>query len=151
MLNVLIQKAEATDVNSMAELLNILLSQETDFTPNIELQKRGLQLIMNNPNSGQLFVAKAGIEVIGMVNLLFTISTAIGKKVAILEDMILLPEYRNSGIGGKLIEHAKQFAINEGYGRITLLTDNDNYKAQDFYKRHGFKKSAMVAFRYVVE
>lgn len=151
MQNIVIQKAQTTDIEAMAELLSILLSQEADFTPNIELQKRGLRLIIENPNSGQLFVAKTNNNIIGMVNLLFTISTAIGQKVAILEDMVVLPDFRNTGIGGKLIEHAKQFAKNEGFGRITLLTDYDNKKAHSFYKKKGFEKSAMVAFRYLVE
>lgn len=151
MQRITIHKAQTSDIKGMAELLCILLGQETDFTPDVELQIRGLQLIINNPNSGQLFVAKVGTDVIGMVNLLFTISTAIGQKVAILEDMIVLPKYQNYGIGSKLIEHAKQYAKNEGIGRITLLTDNDNTKAHSFYKRNGFQKSSMVAFRYIVE
>lgn len=148
-MNINISKASFNDIESMSKLLNELLSHEADFTPNEKLQKQGLKLILNSPQTGQLFVAKLNNRVVGMVNLLFTVSTAIGQKVAILEDMVVFPEFRNSGVGGQLIKHAKFFAQQEGFGRITLLTDNDNNKAHAFYHKYGFSKSAMVAFRYL--
>ncbi|MDA3891720.1 MAG: GNAT family N-acetyltransferase [Salinivirgaceae bacterium] len=142
-----ILKASDNHINGMVNLLEILLSQEADFVANKDSQVKGLKLILDNPDKGQLFVAIKNTEVIGMVNLLFTISTAIGEKVAILEDMVISPEYRNSGVGSLLIVHAVNFAKNEGFKRITLLTDDDNLKAHSFYNQHGFKKSAMIVFR----
>ena len=45
-----------------------------------------------------------------MVNLLFTISTAEGGFVILLEDFIVHPAHRRQGYGGVLIEHVINFA-----------------------------------------
>lgn len=150
-MNFSFEPAKSSDIDGMNDLLTVLLNQEADFTPNDTLQKKGLQLILNNPKVGKPFVAKADNKIIAMVNLLFTVSTALGNKVAILEDMVVLPEFRNKAIGSKLIETAIAFAKKEGFSRITLLTDSDNFKAHKFYNKHGFDKSNMVAFRKIIE
>ena len=85
-----------------------------------------------------------------MVNLLFTVSTAIGERVAILEDMIVSPVARGSGIGSGLLTYAISFARLSGVKRITLLTDSENTSAQRFYGKHGFSKSSMIPLRLTI-
>jgi GNAT superfamily N-acetyltransferase len=82
-----------------------------------------------------------------MVNLLYTVSTALGAKVAILEDAIIQPPYRSQGIGRQLLSYAFETARENGCKRITLLTDGENHKGQSFYSKLGFKPSSMVAMR----
>ena len=82
-----------------------------------------------------------------MVSLLPLVSTALGAPTAILEDMIVKPEFRGQGIGQSLIKAAKTHALQKGYARMTLLTDGDNAKAQVFYEALGFTRSSMVPFR----
>jgi GNAT superfamily N-acetyltransferase len=82
-----------------------------------------------------------------MVNLLYTVSTAIGERVALLEDMVVSSSERGQGVGSNIIKQAVDFAKVKGCKRITLLTDDDNSGAHRFYERHGFSRSSMVAFR----
>ena len=87
-----------------------------------------------------------------MINLLFSVSTtALGSKVAILEDMAILFKHRGKGICAKLIDYAISEATKDGCKRITLLTDTENTKAQSFYQKRGFVKSKMTAFRLFLE
>lgn len=44
-----------------------------------------------------------------MVSLLYSISTALGGKVAILEDMIINKNYRNKGFGKQIIAGGNKF------------------------------------------
>ncbi|MGH8602944.1 MAG: GNAT family N-acetyltransferase, partial [Gammaproteobacteria bacterium] len=81
------------------------------------------------------------------VNVLFTVSTALGGPVALLEDMVVHPEYRGGGAGSRLLQAAINLAESSGCYRITLLTDRTNESAQRFYKRHGFTLSDMVPMR----
>lgn len=53
-------------------------------------------MIMSNPDLGAILVVRDGPSILAMVNLLFTVSTAIGERVAILEDMIVAPTARAS-------------------------------------------------------
>jgi rubredoxin/ribosomal protein S18 acetylase RimI-like enzyme len=146
-----IRTATESDVARCAELLEILFSQEHEFTANAEAQSRALSMIIRNPELGRIFVADIDGMIEGMVMLLFTVSTFLGRKAALLEDMVVMPAWRSKGVGTRLIDHAVDFANREGFGRITLLTDQDNDAAQRFYREHGFARSEMVVFRKILD
>ncbi len=128
-------------------MLTLLFTQEADFKPDIEKQARGLRLILEQPEIGRIFCAAEGETLIGMVSLLFTISTAEGGRAAWLEDMILRPGWRGRGLGRRLLDEAIQQARAAGCSRITLLTDATNAAAMKFYGQAGFVRSQMVPFR----
>lgn len=142
-----ITPANTSDIPALCDLLGILFSQEADFKPNHEAQSLGLARIISSPEIGHIVVARQDNQIIGMVNLLFTISTALGDRVALLEDMVVSPNARGSGVGSRLLEQAIQFASLNGCKRITLLTDSTNESAQRFYQKHGFGFSAMIPLR----
>ncbi len=145
-----IRPANIDDLIRCAELLGILFSQEREFTPDPIVQRNGLERIIKNPETGSVFVYENEGVVQGMVVILLTVSTALGKKVAILEDMIVSPDSRQLGVGTSLVGYAVDYAINEGCGRITLLTDFDNDEAHGFYRKCGFTKSDMAVFRKLI-
>jgi GNAT superfamily N-acetyltransferase len=143
------QVAEATldDIPKLCDLLTILFTQEIDFQPDRDKQSEGLRKIIECPQTGRIFVLRDRTTVIGMVNLLFTVSTALGGRVAILEDMVVHPDHRGNGAGSTLIQDAIEFAKASGCLRITLLTDRTNAPAILFYQRHGFILSEMIPLR----
>ncbi|MCF8382424.1 MAG: GNAT family N-acetyltransferase [Chlorobium sp.] len=142
-----LREAVTADIERCSELLGILFSAEREFAPDPAAQRRGLQLVLDSPQTGRVFVCETGGRIAGMVMLLFTVSTFLGKRVALLEDMIVDPAFRAQGIGSRLVGHAVAFARSEGLGRITLLTDHDNTLAREFYHRAGFAASSMVVLR----
>lgn len=139
--------ATKEDMEELIILLNTLFSQEVEFEPNKSVQEKGLLLILEDESIGHILVAKDENRICAMVNLLYTVSTALGSRVAILEDMVVLDEYRNKNIGTLLINYAKEFAKEKSCKRITLLTDSNNTNAHEFYKRNGFEESSMIPFR----
>ena len=142
-----LRRASATDVPQLCGLLALLFAQEADFTPDAGRQGRGLRLILENQETGVIFCAVEGETIIGMVSILVTVSTAEGGRVAWLEDMIVHPDMRGHGIGGRLLHEAIRGAREAGCLRITLLTDDTNSAAMRFYARAGFGRSRMVPFR----
>lgn len=142
-----IQTAVSTDVPQLCLLLDSLFSQEAEFKPDHELQALGLGAIIDDDGIGDILVAKAEGQIIGMVNLLYTVSTALGSRVAILEDMVIAPQNRGQGVGSALLKHAIEFAREKGCKRITLLTDHDNDPAHRLYEQHGFTESSMLTYR----
>ncbi len=142
-----ISLATVSDIPKLCELLALLFSQEADFQPNYEAQHRGLVHILNNPDVGLILVARKNEQVVGMVNLLFTVSTALGQRVALLEDLIVLPNQRGNGIGSQLLKQAIETARLNNCHRITLLTDSTNESAQQLYQKQGFQFSAMIPMR----
>jgi GNAT superfamily N-acetyltransferase len=142
-----IEAATEADLPALTKLLAVLFAQEAEFTPNPEAQHRGLLRIITNHDVGIVLVAKEDKKVLGMVILLYTVSTALGERVALLEDMVVGPEARGRGVGSHLLKRAVSVAEAAGCLRITLLTDQLNLSAQRFYKRHGFTPSSMVPMR----
>jgi GNAT superfamily N-acetyltransferase len=142
-----VEVAESSDIPALCELLDSLFVQETEFESDQDAQIRGLKSVIDNDHVGDILVARDNGHVIAMVNVLYTVSTALGARVGLLEDMIVSSTGRGSGVGGKLLERAIEFAKEKGCQRITLLTDHDNEGAHRFYQKHGFSLSTMVAFR----
>lgn len=142
-----IDTAKVEDISRLTELLTVLFTQEADFQPEPERQAAGLHRIIEDPAIGHILVLRDGATIVGMVNLLYTVSTALGERVAILEDMIVDPASRGGGAGSHLLNGAIDFAKEQGCRRITLLTDRTNDGAIRFYERHGFGLSEMVPLR----
>ena len=139
------------DLSACAELLGVLLSQEGEHAPDPEVQTRGLTMILDDPRAGSVFVYEISGKVQGMVVMLLTISTALAKQVAILEDMIVSPDIREKGVGTKLVRYAAEYARSIGCGRVTLLTHHDNKPAHGLYRKTGFTRSDMVCFKRLLE
>jgi len=147
MSDVAIEPAIAEDLDELSSLLGELFSEESDFRPNKEKQLRGLRLIFEQPNRGRVFVLRRDRSIVGMINLLFTISTAEGGFVVLLEDLVIHKGYRGHGYGSMLLDYAIEFARQKNFKRITLLTDRPELRSQSFFRKHGFYESPMLPMR----
>ena len=145
-----IEQATLEDLPQLTDLLFELFTQEADFAPNRAKQMRGLRLLLEQPNRGRIFVLRSNGTILGMINLLFTISTAEGGFVIMLEDVIVHGEYRGKGFGDKLLMHAIAYAKKKDFLRLTLLTDRLNEQGQRFFKAHGFIESRMIPLRLIL-
>jgi GNAT superfamily N-acetyltransferase len=146
-----IEPATLADIPRLCELLALLFTQEVEFAPDTSRQAEGLRRILSSPAVGAILAARDGADIVGMVNVLFTVSTALGTPVALLEDVIVDPAQRGRGLGGQLVDAAIAFARAAGCGRITLQTDADNVDAHRFYRRHGFEASTMLTMRRMLQ
>lgn len=148
LLHTKIEPAVLDDIPQLTELLVDLFSHEPDFRPDAETQMHGLKMILEQPNRGRIFVLRSQNAIIGMINLLFTISTAEGGFVILLEDLVIHHQHRGQGYGSRLLEYAFEFARQKNFLRITLLTDTINDEVIHFYEKHGFVRSEMVPMRF---
>jgi GNAT superfamily N-acetyltransferase len=137
------------DLEELTQLLHLLFTQDIEFEPNYQKQKEGLEQIIANPGLGEILVSKVDGKTIGMASLLYSISTVLGGKVAILEDMIIDKDFRSKGFGRELLKEAIDFAKRRNCLRLSLLTDFDNDAAINLYKSVGFNVSKMIPLRLV--
>jgi GNAT superfamily N-acetyltransferase len=145
--HVVIEPATEADLDELSEMLGELFAQEGDFRPDKEKQLRGLRLIFEQPSRGRVFVLRQNGAIVGMINLLFTISTAEGGFVVLLEDLVVHKKYQGKGYGRRLLQHAIDFAKQKNFLRVTLLTDRPENVAQEFFRHHGFVESSMIPMR----
>lgn len=145
-----VEAATIEDLPALVELTMGLFSGSDDFIPDRTAQERGLALILEQPSRGRIFVLRNGTEIFGMVNLLFTISTAMGGFVIQMEDVIVHPDHRGQGFGTRLLEHVIDFAKQKDFKRITLLTDKISAESQNFFRKHNFEYSNMIPMRRII-
>jgi GNAT superfamily N-acetyltransferase len=145
-----IATATVDDIPQLCGLLAVLFAQEEEFAPDTARQADGLRLILDRPESGCILVWREQDNLLGMANLLFTVSTARGSRVAILDDFVVLPERRGQGGGSALLQAAIALAREQGCSRLSLQTDASNAAAMRLYRRFGFAQSTMVPFRLLI-
>ena len=146
-----VRLAAPGDAPALALLLGILFEQEAEFAADPARQAAGLARIIAAPDIGRVLLAGPAPAPLGMVVLLYTVSTALGGRAALLEDMVVAPLARGQGLGAALIRAAIAQARQDGARRITLLTDADNRRAQAFYRREGFQASPMTPYRLALD
>jgi GNAT superfamily N-acetyltransferase len=143
-----INRAEASDIPELVELLIALFSLEHEFTPDPIKHRQGIAKLIARPELGEIFVYREQQKIVAMITVLYSVSTALGEETAVFEDMIVHQQYRHKGVGSKLMSHAIEHVKDKGCKRITLLTDSDNTDAHQFYKKHHFEQSNMVLFKH---
>lgn len=146
-----VEPATLEDLPQLTDLVTSLFSVSGDFVPDHALQERGLRLILEQPSRGRIFVVRNDDRIFGMVNLLFTISTARGGFVILMEDVVIHPNHRGQGYGTMLVNYVAEFAKKKQFKRITLLTDRISAESQEFFKKQGFEYSNMIPMRRIID
>ena len=146
-----IEPATLDDLPELVGLVMALLDSEEDFVSDRNTQEHGLRLILEQANRGRIFVIRTDYQILGMVNLLFTISTAIGGFVILLEDFYIHPDHRGQGFGTRLMEYVLEFSQKKDFRRITLLTDQISAESQRFFQKFGFTHSHMIPMRLLLD
>ena len=147
-----VEMATLDDLPALTELVMDLFSMSSgDFKPEREVQERGLRLILEQPSRGRIAVVRNNDQIFGMVNMLFTISTARGGFVILMEDVVIHPHHRGQGYGTMLLDHVVDYAKQKNFLRITLLTDRISAESQDFFKKQDFEYSNMIPMRRLIE
>ncbi|NOU98799.1 GNAT family N-acetyltransferase [Paenibacillus planticolens] len=124
----------------VTDYLDIYLLNQ-DFNPNLSLfseekVKEKIEIITKKTKD-IIYVYEQHNEVIGYIHgspyeLLFSDSL-----VNVL-GFVVKKEYRNQGLGSLLIESLEQWAMNNGYSGIKLLSHPTRLQAHQFYERRGY-------------
>lgn len=141
---ILIRKAALDDIDVLCTMIMDLFMIEDDFSPDINKQRVGLDMLINGGPCSVMLIAEVKSEIAGMVNLQRIISTAAGGYSVLLEDLYVKPEFRKKGMGRMLIDHAVQWGKQCGALRVQLAADIRNKPAISFYLKESFNASNMV-------
>lgn len=87
-------------------------------------------------------LARCNGKAVGYAVYFSTFSTFVGRQGLWLEDLYVRPEFRQRGIGKRLIEAVARIAAERNCGRFEWTALNWNRNALDFYRRLGAKPMA---------
>ncbi len=148
MTDVAIRTATREDIGAMCSLLAELFTLESDFVPDAEKQEKALHmLIADSTGMSHVLIAVTGGKVIGMGTVQLVTSTAEGGPAGLVEDVIVLSEYRRNGIGSRILSQLGQWCRTRGITRLQLLADADNLPALDFYRSQGWSFTNLICLR----
>jgi ribosomal protein S18 acetylase RimI-like enzyme len=92
------------------------------------------------------FVAEVGGKMVGFSINRSTYLMVPLTEVCIIHAILVHPDYRGLGIGGKLIEALLKHCQTECIGTVRALIPTGNKELQDIFKGHGFKRSRIANF-----
>ena len=103
-----------------------------------EAPQHALQLFLERPELGFVWLVLDGASVVGCCVVCYAISTSAGAMVAKLDDVCVLPGREGQGIGTALIDGLKSELRSRGVRRIDTSCHLENGRAREFYVRLGF-------------
>ena len=97
----------------------------------------GLQLIARRRERGQA---------LGFATLYWTWSTLRAARIAVMNDLFVVPEARGSGVADALIEGCRERCRERGMARMQWQTAPSNLRAQRLYERIGAQRSDWIDY-----
>jgi len=132
----MIRRATIEDINSLAALFDnyrVFYRKQTDLDAAEAFLKERL---LNSDSI--IFVAQQENTLAGFTQLYPLFSSTRMKRIWLLNDLYVLPEFRGNGISHQLINAAKDLAIQSGAAGLLLETEKTNNIGNRLYPSAGF-------------
>lgn len=100
---------------------------------------RALDLFVERPQLGFVWLAFRGEQAVGMCVICYAISTSLGAVVGKLDDVFVADGARGQGVGRAMLEALAAELKAAGVRRIDSAVHVRNARAARFYARAGFK------------
>lgn len=137
--------------NDLADLLPLLKgycqfynqTEQIPLTTDENLLSISRALISNPKQEGLQLIARdiENRKAIGFATIYWTWSTLQGGRIAIMNDLFIVEDYRGKGLADILIQECAKYARENRALTLTWQTSVDNKRAQTVYNRSGASKS----------
>ena len=134
-------KIIAMTINDYNEMIKLWKNTEGVGTNDYDDTRKGIKkFLQKNPKT--CFVAKNTVnEIIG------TILGGYDGRRGLIYHLMVKPEYRNNGIGKKLLERVEKIFTKEGIKRIYIIAFRENESGNKFWEGNGYKVRDFLTFR----
>jgi GNAT superfamily N-acetyltransferase len=143
-----IRPAKPEDISRLSELLSELFTLESDFSPDIEKQVKGLSMLITEPLGAALvLVAVFAGTIVGMATVQTLVSTAEGGRVGLVEDVIVGTRFRCRNVGTLLLDRLIAWSREKRLTRLQLFADQGNHQALNFYFSRSWTATRLICMR----
>jgi len=129
------KKEHLHDLIPLFDSYRIFYSQESDF-----LGARDFLTDRLTKKESIIYLAYIEENPVGFIQLYPIFSSVSMEPMYILNDLFVDSSYRNIGVGGSLIQTAKNLCIEKNFKGMILETQTTNKLAQGLYEKVGFVK-----------
>ena len=127
--------ATPDDAEEVARLLHDFNREFDTPSPGVEVLGSRLRRLLAGDETIAIL---AGTPAVGVALVTFRPNVWYAGRVALLDELYVVPPLRSHGIGTAIIDHLLTLARNEGVGLLEINVDEADVDAQRFYERHGF-------------
>ena len=134
----LVRRAEIGDVDELAPLFDgyrQFYGQRSDLAAG-----RAFLAERMRRDESVIFVAIADDVMLGFTQLYPSFSSVSVKRLWILNDLFVSPTARRGGVGRRLLERAREWAVETGAKGLTLTTALTNSAARSLYESCGWRR-----------
>lgn len=134
----IIELAKPHDIHDLLVLLKKQFAEHRiEFDP--DQLKSSLMHLIAHEDLGCAWIAREGRSSIGFAIVSMAWTLELGGKSAWLDELYVLPQWRNAGVGTLLIESVIEKLRKLGCLAIDLEVDDDHRRAESLYARFGFE------------
>jgi ribosomal protein S18 acetylase RimI-like enzyme len=137
MAQVTIRQPLLEDVLQLKELMIEYIVGFYKFRQPEDEQLYELIHVLLEQREGIQFVAESEGKLVGFATLYFSYSTLRATKIAVMNDLFVIEEFRGQGAAAKLFAACKGYAARNRYANMSWTTAKDNLRAQRFYEKMG--------------
>lgn len=150
---VTVRGAQASDQATISRMsYDLMVYEQKHFQPNLNLKwmtSTEAQTTFADCASGihqrQAFIAEAAGVSIGMLTAMIADKDyLVHQRMAEIDTMYVESSYRGHGVGGRLVEAFRAWALDQGAHQLRVVAWTNNQRALRFYERHGFGPAATV-------
>jgi GNAT superfamily N-acetyltransferase len=137
-----IQQATVEDIPQISPLFAQFF-EEDGFDVAFKDLPTAIAAMLNDPNSA-IFIARHETTAIGVATVTTTSQGLEFERYSELEDLYVIPEARQAGVGGALIEQVKQWCKNRNCRVLAIVVTADAQESRNliaYYQKHGFQPS----------
>lgn len=142
---------EAVSKRNLVEVLPLIRAYQEFYNVSEISDKRNSEFFAQFDEASPLgcqFLYRLDGQVVGFATVFFSFTSTVTAKVAVLNDLYTLPDYRGNGVGRQLIEHCRRYAAENGAARLQWVTAPDNEQAQKLYESLNTSKSTWHFYIY---
>ncbi len=132
-----IRPAERADVPVIAELIRGLARFEKLEDEVTMTEERLAENLFGSHRYAETLLAEDGDVPVGFALFFHNFSTFLGQPGIYLEDLFVVPEHRDRGVGRALLKQLARLAVERGCGRLEWSVLDWNREAIGFYERLG--------------
>jgi ribosomal protein S18 acetylase RimI-like enzyme len=141
-----VRVATSDDESRIIDMLReFMLFEKADLLTDSEF-KDMFKTVIGQPDKILFLIAETESRAVGMTTMVFRYSTWQGKPVVTIDDVYVREEARHRGVAIALLSYAFEVAKGRGCARVDLITEIDNYPAQELYKKMGFTPVPRIPF-----
>ncbi len=139
----IIRPAQPQDIDTLVDFSRRLNREDPTFTGEFHFDEAAicaaLTQLLADPSLGRVWLIVAGERPVGYVVLTYGFSLESHGRDALIDEIYLMPDYRDQGVGRRVLQQMEAEARRLGATRLYLEVEQSNTRAQAFYRQLGFE------------